>query len=126
MDVKSSNAGFTLIELGIVIIILAIITTVAVPRFVDLLSRSETASLQSVVGTLNASSASNFGLRKANPSAGVGVDNCTDVESAIPGGALPEGFSIISQAVVDGEEVTCSVINTDTDEQGAFVGFGVS
>ena len=62
--VKNQQAGFTLIELVVVIVILGILSAVAAPRFIDLSSDARIAALEGLAGTLL--SASNLVLAKAN------------------------------------------------------------
>jgi MSHA pilin protein MshA len=47
-----SNAGFTLIELVLVILILGILAVTAIPKFIDLSSNAKTASERGVVGAV--------------------------------------------------------------------------
>lgn len=57
---NSLNKGFTLIELVMVIVILGILSAIAIPKFVDLRSDAQTASLAGIVGGLSAAASSNY------------------------------------------------------------------
>ncbi len=53
MNVKTSQKGFTLIELVVVIVILGILAVTAAPKFIDLTGDAKASVVQAVEGSLN-------------------------------------------------------------------------
>ncbi|MDX1902426.1 MAG: prepilin-type N-terminal cleavage/methylation domain-containing protein [Gammaproteobacteria bacterium] len=105
---RTTQSGFTLVELVIVIIILGLLAAVAVPKFIDLSSDAKTAATNSVAASLSAANSINYVSRKANSAKGVAVSNCTDGASLLQGG-LPTGYTITAAAAAADTTVTCTL-----------------
>ncbi|MHB1949793.1 MAG: prepilin-type N-terminal cleavage/methylation domain-containing protein [Gammaproteobacteria bacterium] len=108
MRITIKQAGFTLVELIIIIIILGILAVVAIPKFIDLSSDAQVAATNNIAASLTAASSINYAARKVNPAKGVRISNCRNVRNALQG-SLPSGYTIISARIVVDETVTCTL-----------------
>jgi MSHA pilin protein MshA len=79
---RNQQAGFTLIELVVVIVILGILAATALPKFVDMSGEAETAAVKGVAGAISSAGAINYAKVKAG---GTGVA-ITDNANACTGG----------------------------------------
>lgn len=124
---KKANAGFTLIELVVVIVILGILAAVAVPKFFDLSGEAETAAAQGVAGAIASGTAMNFAAKKVGNASAVTLNQGNVCTTAILGplmqGGVPTGFTIGGTGDCSGaaESVTCTVTKGTAAAQNATV-----
>lgn len=95
---KRNEAGFTLIELVVVIVILGILAATALPKFVDLRSEAATAAVQGVAGGVNSAMAVNYGAYMANTAKGIQITATNACATAVLGsimqGGWPTGYTV--------------------------------
>jgi len=116
--------GFTIIEMVVVIIILAIIAAVAIPRFVDLGTEAGQKATAGMAAALSASSAANFAKRSANSAQGVPIASCDDAANTLSQ-PLPSDYSISGGTINPGQAKQCT-LTRNTGETSTFTGMGVA
>jgi MSHA pilin protein MshA len=109
---KTTQRGFTLIELVMVILILSILAVTAVPKFFDLSDAARQGAVAGVAGGVASGSAINYAARSLNATNGVAVTNCSQVGTLLQEGALPAGYTVAAQAINAGSAVNCVITTT--------------
>lgn len=121
-----SSAGFTLIELIMVIVILGTLAAIAFPRFIDLSAEAEETALQGIAASMGSASAMNYAVRIASDRVkGLPVADCQDVAGLMDGG-IPGGYSVTAQAVAPGATASCAVTQLSSSQQAGFVIHGTT
>jgi len=90
------QAGFTLIELVMVIVILGILSAVALPKFVNLGSDARTAAMKAVEGSMRSTNAMIYAKASVNNKLGA-TGSLTAVQ--ITGGPIATKFGFASEVV---------------------------
>ncbi len=76
---KSTQQGFTLIELVMVIVILGILAATAIPRFVNLSGEARLAAVEGLAGSISSAFAINFAAVSAGGGSGISLGADTEL-----------------------------------------------
>jgi len=128
MGKRGKQKGYTLIELIVVMVILSIMSTVAIAKYLDLHEDAKRASAQSVAGTLTSASVANYLVRLKGPASNTSaIADCADVAGLLTPGSLST-FVIVSQPVAAGSTAACTLNHTSAGPttSATFTAYGIS
>lgn len=116
--------GINVVEIVMVLVVVTILTSTAVPSFISDRSDSQQAAVDNIASSLGSASAINYAVRSISPSHGVHVSNCADVANALED-SLSSDYTIQPANIDPGTKTKCTVTNRN-GFTAEFVGHGVS
>ena len=116
--------GIGIVEIVMMLVVLAIVASTAIPSFVADKASARQAAVDGIAGSLSSASAINFTVRSISKSNGVPVNDCKDVVKALEG-SLGKEYIINAAPVPSGTRMECRVVHQQ-GEWATFIVQGIS
>jgi len=124
---RDLKAGFTLVELVAVIVILGALAVVALPRFINLQDEAQAAALDGVKGAAAAAHGSNLAAAYASSPDAQTMEDCANTADLMQGDLA--GYDFEGDGAEDGDplgtELDCAVAQRSTGNVATFTGYVV-
>lgn len=122
---KNERSGSALPWIILILVVVIIAAALIIPKCFNLRAEAQISATAAFAASLAAANASNYAMRKSTPTLGIPILNCTDVAQALHGADMPTGYSIVPQAIREGEDVTC-LLKGPTDSVEVFTATGIN
>ena len=114
--------AFTLIELIAVVVIMAILVGIALPKFYDHSTAAKNAADRAAVGAINTALRMAYVEHRMNDAAASQwIDDVADIAAIMNHGMLPEGLTIASGKIVDQRGNTYTLTNETAAIAGTII-----